>query len=86
MELTIIVKNTSSIYKFKKRFMNIRQKMVFIVISGILLSAVLSTTLIYNLVQRKVLANEAITLEKSRQNLRLLRQNAFRNLKLNLKV
>ena len=44
--------------------MNIRQKMVFIVISGILLSAVLSTTLIYNLVQRKVLANEAITLEK----------------------
>lgn len=44
--------------------MNIRQKMVFIVISGILLSATLGTTLIYKLVQRKVLANEAITLEK----------------------
>ncbi|MGB4498952.1 MAG: EAL domain-containing protein [Methylococcaceae bacterium] len=44
--------------------MNIRQKMVFIVISGILLSAALGTTLIYELVQRKVLANEAMTLEK----------------------
>lgn len=44
--------------------MNIRQKMMFIVISGILLSAALGTTLIYELVQRKVLANEAVTLEK----------------------
>jgi diguanylate cyclase (GGDEF)-like protein/PAS domain S-box-containing protein len=64
MELTIIVKNTFSIRKFKKRFMNIRQKMVLIVISGILLSATLGTTLIYKFVQREVLASEAMTLEK----------------------
>ncbi len=44
--------------------MNIRQKMVFIVISGILLSAALGTTLIYELVKHKVLANESATLEK----------------------
>jgi PAS domain S-box-containing protein len=44
--------------------LNIRQKMVLIVITGILLSAVLGTVLIYKLVQHKVLANEIINLEQ----------------------
>ncbi len=44
--------------------MSLRQKMVLIVITGILISAVLGTALIYELVQRKVLAHEIDNLQK----------------------
>lgn len=44
--------------------LNIRQKMGFIVITGVLMSAVLGTALIYELVQRKILANEIDNLQK----------------------
>ena len=44
--------------------MNIRQKMLLIVISGTLFSAILGTMLIYEFVQRNILINETANLQK----------------------
>ncbi|MDD2863276.1 MAG: PAS domain-containing protein [Methylococcales bacterium] len=65
--------------------MNIRNKMMWIVMSGILLSAIIGTILIYKIVMKQVLATEIANLEKVTEKSNLFTSQRFAESTLKLK-
>lgn len=65
--------------------MNIRNKMMWIVMSGILLSAITGTILIYKIVMKQVLATEIANLEKVTEKSNLFASQRFAESTLKLK-
>lgn len=59
--------------------MNIRQKMVWIVTSGILVSAVFGTILIYEFVQQNVLETEILNLQQITTRFTSVASQRFQN-------